>query len=97
MRGLAVAYFLAYAVVVTWPGALPFNRVRPLVLGLPFSMAWIAFWIVGAGLVLWALDRTEARYRTQPPAPPTAAPASGPDARPAHHPPGSRGSPTTEA
>lgn len=63
MRVLAVAYFVAYAVVVTWPGALPFNRVRPLVLGLPFSMAWIALWIVGAGLVLWALDRTEARYR----------------------------------
>jgi hypothetical protein len=77
MRVLAAAYFVAYAVVVTWPGALPFNRVRPLVLGLPFSMAWIALWIVGAGLVLWALDRSEARYRTRNPPGTRGGPATG--------------------
>lgn len=63
VRALAVAYFLAYAVAVTWPGMLPFNRVRPTVLGLPFSMVWVAFWIAGSGLVLWALDRSEERHR----------------------------------
>lgn len=62
-RALTVAFFLLYAVAVTWPGAVPFNRVRPLVLGLPFSMAWVAAWVAAGGVVLWLLDRVEARER----------------------------------
>jgi hypothetical protein len=62
-RALAVLFFLAYAVAVTWPGVLPFNRIRPLVFGLPFVMVWIALWIVGGVLVLWWVDRVEARHR----------------------------------
>ena len=62
-RLLAGLYFLAMLAAVTWPGALPFIRVRPLVLGLPFSFAWIAGWILGAVFVLWGLDRVENRYR----------------------------------
>jgi hypothetical protein len=50
-------------VAVTWPGALPFVRVRPFVLGLPFSFAWIALWILSSVFVLWGLDRVERRYR----------------------------------
>jgi hypothetical protein len=42
----------------------PFNRVHPLVLGLPFNMAWMALWIVGGALVLWTLDRIEGRHRS---------------------------------
>ena len=64
-RTLAVLFFLAYAVAVTWPGVLPFNRIRPLILGLPFIMVWVALWIVGGILVLWWLDRVEARHRAQ--------------------------------
>jgi hypothetical protein len=50
-------------VAVTWPGALLFVRVRPFILGLPFSFAWIALWILLSVFVLWGLDRVEGRYR----------------------------------
>jgi hypothetical protein len=49
--------------VVTWPGALPFARVRPLILGLPFSLAWVSAWILGSIAVLWGVDRVERRHR----------------------------------
>ena len=58
-RILFACFFLAYAIAVTWPGLLPFNRVRPLVLGLPFSFAWVALWIVLGFLVFLTVDRTE--------------------------------------
>ncbi|HIA73480.1 MAG TPA: DUF3311 domain-containing protein [Gemmatimonadetes bacterium] len=48
---------------VTWPGLVPFARIEPLVLGLPFSMAWIAGWIAGSVFVLYGLDRVERRHR----------------------------------
>lgn len=56
-RNATVVFFLLYAVAVTWPGAVPFNRIRPLVLGLPFSLAWPAFWIVAGCAVLFLLNR----------------------------------------
>lgn len=62
-RGLTGVYFTLMTVFVTWPGLLPFARVEPLVLGLPFSMAWIAGWIAGSVVVLYLLDRVESRYR----------------------------------
>lgn len=55
---LAVAMFF-----VTWPGLVPFSRIEPLILGLPFSMAWIAGWIAGVVVVLALLDRVEKRHR----------------------------------
>ncbi len=59
-RHLAVAlFFLLYLLAVTWPGFLLFNRVRPLVLGLPFSMVWVAGWVLAGGVVLFLLDRVE--------------------------------------
>lgn len=58
-RILFVGFFLAYALAVTWPGVLPFNRVRPFVLGLPFSFAWVALWIVLGLLVFMIVHRTE--------------------------------------
>lgn len=62
-RTLTGAYFGLMLVFVTWPGLLPFARVEPLILGLPFSMAWIAAWIAGSVVVLFLLDRVEKRYR----------------------------------
>lgn len=76
VRALVFAFFVAYAVAVTWPGAVPFNRVRPLILGLPFNLAWGAAWIVAGGLVLWWLDRSEARVRGEP-RPDAAGPGAG--------------------
>ena len=52
-------FFLLFALAVTWPGMVPFNRIHPLVLGLPFSMVWIAFWVVLSFLVLLLVDRSE--------------------------------------
>ncbi len=62
-RVAAGAYFLLFAAAVTWPLYVPFNRIEPYVLGLPFSMVWVALWVaVGAG-VLFLLDRAETRER----------------------------------
>jgi hypothetical protein len=63
-RVLAGVYHLAMLYFVTWPGILPFAKSEPLVLGLPFTMAWIAAWIAGSVVVLALLDRIEKKYRT---------------------------------
>ena len=42
--------------------ALPFvNRLRPIVLGLPFILFWILLWIILTPVLLFAADRWEAR------------------------------------
>ena len=53
----AAGFFLLFTVAVTWPGMIPFNRVEPMVLGLPFNMVWIAFWVVLSFVVLVLVDR----------------------------------------
>jgi hypothetical protein len=50
-----------YAVLLTWPGLVPFNRIEPLVLGLPFVLFWIALWVLLVGVSLALLDRAETR------------------------------------
>ena len=62
-RALTAVYFTLMLITVTWPGMLPFSRVRPLILGLPFSLAWIAGWVAGSVVVLYLLDRVEKRAR----------------------------------
>jgi hypothetical protein len=61
-RGAAL-FFVLFALAVTWPGMLPFNRIHPMVLGLPFSMFWIALWVFMSFLVLLIVDRVEGRHR----------------------------------
>ena len=61
-RGV-VAFFLLFVLAVIWPGMLPFNRIQPLVFGLPFSMFWIALWVFGSFLVFILVDRIETRAR----------------------------------
>lgn len=56
---LASLYFVAMAVAVTFPGVIPFNRIRPFVLGVPFVLVWYLAWVTGALLVFLALYRTE--------------------------------------
>ena len=65
MRRGAVAFFLCFVLAVTWPGMLPFNRIEPLVLGLPFAMVWIALWVLASFLVLLLVDRAESRHRKE--------------------------------
>lgn len=62
-RILAGTYLVLMVIFVTWPGMVPFARIRPLILGLPFSFAWVAGWVLGALFVLLALDRVERRHR----------------------------------
>lgn len=59
----AALFFLLFVVAVTWPGMVPFNRIRPLVLGLPFSMVWIAFWVCLSFFVFILVDLVEGRNR----------------------------------
>ena len=61
-RGTAL-FFVLFVLAVTWPGMLPFNQIHPLVLGLPFSMFWIALWVFCSFLVLLFVDRVEGRSR----------------------------------
>ncbi len=63
---LAIIYFLAMLVAVTYPGYVPFNRIRPFVLGMPFSLFWQLIWINGAVLVLGGVfiwDKARRRKR----------------------------------
>jgi hypothetical protein len=50
-----------YTVALTWPGILPFNRVRPLVFGVPFVMIWIVVWILLVGIGFALLNAAETR------------------------------------
>jgi hypothetical protein len=44
--------------------ALPFvNRLRPVILGLPFILFWILFWIVFTPVLLFAAYRVELRRK----------------------------------
>lgn len=36
------------------------DRLRPLVLGLPFNLFWLLLWIVLSSLCLWVAGRIEA-------------------------------------
>ncbi len=40
-----VIFTIAMAAVMVFPVFALGNRVEPFVLGLPFSMAWVIFWI----------------------------------------------------
>jgi hypothetical protein len=62
-RILTGTYLVLMVIFVTWPGMVPFARIRPLILGLPFSFAWVAGWGLGARFVLGAVDRVESRHR----------------------------------
>ncbi len=63
VRGGAIVFFLLFIIAVTWPGMTPGNRIFPLILGLPFSMVWIAAWVVLSFLILVAVDSAEGRAR----------------------------------
>ena len=49
--------------VVALTVAVPFvNRVEPRILGLPFLLAWIAFWVILTPLFIWQVGRIERRW-----------------------------------
>lgn len=50
---------------VTWPVIVPFNHFHPILLGMPFVMAWVAFWVALGAPILWWVDRIESRARKE--------------------------------
>jgi TRAP-type C4-dicarboxylate transport system permease small subunit len=58
---IAVAYSVIGAIALTWPGMLPFSRSVPRVLGLPFSVFWVAAWAGLGFIVLFVLERAITR------------------------------------
>ena len=62
-----VFYLFAFAAMV-WPVMTLFNHVRPLVLGMPFSLFFVAVVVVASFLVQFALFRWEQRQgEAEPP------------------------------
>jgi len=59
------AYVVLFALAVTWPGMTLFNRVEPLVLGLPLNLVWVAGWVVLGFVLLVLLDRATTREEDQ--------------------------------
>ena len=59
----AVLAFYAFAVLgMTWPVYSLFSRARPLILGMPLSLFYLACFVVASFFVLLALYRWEVRH-----------------------------------
>lgn len=59
---VAVASFLVLnGALAMWPGLLPFNRIRPFILGLPFVMAWLTLLLLLVGVALLVVELAERR------------------------------------
>ena len=61
VRWLTAIYMITFLIAVTWPGFLLFNRVTPIILGLPFNLFCIALFILIGMAVLFLLYRSEQR------------------------------------
>ncbi len=61
VRAAVVAFLIVDGVLAMWPGLLPFNRIRPFVLGLPFVMAWLTFLLILVGMALLVMELAERR------------------------------------
>ena len=57
IRGAVVAFLVLDGLLAIWPGLLPFNRIYPLIFGLPFVMAWLTLLLllIGVALLVMAL------------------------------------------
>lgn len=64
-RRIVFGLLALYAVFLTWPGMAPFNRIEPMILGLPFVLVWIILWVVLIGAALAMLDAVESRARRE--------------------------------
>lgn len=57
----ATAWYVFAAALMLWPLYPPFARVRPLVLGMPFALFWLALVLTVSFSVGVALYRWESR------------------------------------
>ena len=58
--GAVIWFYVLAGLGMNWPIYPFFSRARPLVLGMPFSLFYLACWVVASFLVLLALYRWEA-------------------------------------
>ncbi|MEM1262973.1 MAG: hypothetical protein AAGH76_11300 [Pseudomonadota bacterium] len=63
IRRLAIGFFLVYLLAVTWPVATLFRSPKPLIIGIPLSMAWSIGWILLGWVMLLVLDWFENKGR----------------------------------
>ncbi|WP_298336779.1 hypothetical protein [uncultured Erythrobacter sp.] len=61
VRTMITAYLVLFLLGTTWPGAMLFNHVEPLMLGLPFNLFVLAVLISFALVLLAALYASEKR------------------------------------
>jgi len=62
-KGTKLALYLAAIPFLTLVFALPLvNRVRPMVLGLPFLLFWILVWVALTPFILALAYRLEKKY-----------------------------------
>ncbi|MEM1052241.1 MAG: hypothetical protein AAGI28_09120 [Pseudomonadota bacterium] len=61
VRGIVIGYMIAFLLATTWPGAMLFSKSEPLVMGLPFSLFFIAALILIALALLALLYLSETR------------------------------------
>lgn len=60
-----LTYMLLFLLATIWPGALLFNQIQPLILGLPFNLFFIALLITGGLGALTALYFSEKRTESK--------------------------------
>ncbi|MCJ7612499.1 MAG: DUF3311 domain-containing protein [Candidatus Aminicenantes bacterium] len=62
-KGTRLALLLAAIPFLTLVFALPLvNRLRPIILGLPFLLFWILAWVALTPLILYLAYRLEKKY-----------------------------------
>jgi hypothetical protein len=63
-KGIKIALLFGAIPFVTLVLCLPLaNRVRPTILGLPFLLFWILFWVLMTPLALYFAFRAEKKFR----------------------------------
>lgn len=63
VRCCVLVFFLVYLVAVIWPIATLVSTAKPMIVGLPLSMAWAIAWILLGLVALLILDRFESREK----------------------------------
>ena len=62
-KGTRLALLFGAIPFLTLVLALPFvNRIKPVILGLPFVLFWILLWVVLTPAVLWAAYKIEKKH-----------------------------------
>lgn len=62
-KGTKKALLFAAIPFITLVFCLPLvNRVRPMVLGLPFLLFWIVLWVLATPLALYCADRAGKKH-----------------------------------